>query len=151
MFYVVQWIVRYALLFYVRVGLAIAGFLAFMSHLPDEYALARESSAVAGVVVQPSCDQHNSFSYRFELAGVAYQGVSTSDECGRVNRGDKVLVHYLPKRPQVNMVGDPDEWFDNELVSIGTGALIMPAVLLLIIWAKWRDLRAGRRSDAEFN
>ena len=136
-----EWIIRRALLVYICAALALACFLTFTTGLLDEYRLIDDGKTANGVVVQPSCDQHSSFSYRFELAGASYQGRSTSHPCGQISRGDEVVVHYLPGRPEVSMVGDPRARFVNDATATGMATAMMPAIFLLIFWAKRRDLR----------
>ena len=138
MFLVVHWVMKRALLVYICASLAILLF--FATDLPNEIRLMREGEVVAGKVVVTNCDQHQSFRYRFAIDGATYQGTSMSSRCVDLSRGDEVLVHYLPVRPEVHMVGDPEPPLVNDAVTAGAAALVMPALLILIFWAKKRAL-----------
>jgi hypothetical protein len=120
-------------------------FMGLATGVIDQYDLVKKGAKTLGVVVEPTCERHLSFSYRFDVAGATYSGQSVSNNCSSVRAGAAVTVHYLPADPSVNTAADPGYLFRSNRDMILLAALTAPAFLLLIfraqlgMWAK----RAG--------
>jgi hypothetical protein len=136
---IVKVLIRHAVLFYVLVGIAMAIFLGFATKIQDQYWLAKEGVPTKGVVVEPKCQQHLSFSYQFEVIGLPYQGLSVSDLCNQIKSGDAVSVHYLSANPKVNTAANPERTLTNNIVTIVMVSLSGPAIILLILWLRLRE------------
>lgn len=138
----VKFLVRHALFFYVACSLLVVSLMGLATGVIDEYELVKKGVNTLGVIVEPTCEWHLSFSYRFEVAGATYSGLSVSDNCSSVRAGAVVAVHYLPADPSVNTAADPAHLFANNRDTILMVGLTAPAFLLLIlnvqlkIWAK---------------
>lgn len=134
----VKLMTKHAVLFYFFVGIAIVVFMGFATKIEDQYLLANDSVLMKGLIVEPSCRQHLSFRYQFEVAGTTYQGLSVSDQCNQIKSGDAVLVHYLPANPKVNIASNPKHTLTTSIETILMVSLTAPAILLLIFWIQLR-------------
>ncbi|MHB1272807.1 MAG: hypothetical protein ACYCZD_08575 [Rhodanobacter sp.] len=140
----VRVLIKHALLFYVFVGMAIATLMGFTTKIQNQYWLASVGVATKGMVVEPMCQQHLSFSYKFEVTGATYHGLSVSDQCSQIKSGDTVLVHYLSANPKVSTAANPNRTLTNNIVTILMASLTGPAILLLIFLVR---LREWKKSD----
>ena len=97
------------------------------------YQLARDGQMVRGVVVTPTCEQHNSLNFEFEAEGRTWPGSGHSGHCRELRRGDSVDVWYLPDNPAASSLDEPRAGLYNELETSGLAALVLPAFVLLAI------------------
>jgi hypothetical protein len=134
----VKILLRHAVIFYITAALLVAVLMSLATGLDDQYLLLNNGVSTLGVVVAPNCEQHLSFSYRFDVAGVTYSGFSVSNHCTGVRAGDEVSVHYLPADPSVSTASDPGELFRNNRDIILMAVLTAPAFLLLIFRVQLR-------------
>ena len=134
----VKFLLRHALLFYFSCALLTAALMVLATGVISQYELVEKGVQIRGVVVEPDCGRHLSFSYRFPVAGATYAGQSVSDHCVSVRAGAAVTVHYVPGDPSVNTAEDPGYLFRNSRDMILLAALTAPAFLLLIFKAQLR-------------
>jgi hypothetical protein len=132
----VKALLKHAFLFYISAALALAVFMGFATDVRHQYELANEGVRTQGVVVEPTCQQHSTFSYRFEAEGATYSELSISYQCGEVKSGSAVLVHYLAGNPKVSTATDPSFALRNNLATILMATLTGPAILLLFFRLK---------------
>jgi len=135
----VKLLIKHAVVFYVCACIAIATFMGFATKIEDQYWLANEGVPTKGVVLEPKCQQHLSFSYQFEVTGATYQGLSVSGQCNQIKSGDAVLVHYLYANPKVSTAANPKRTLTNNIVTILIASLTGPVILLLIFWFRLRQ------------
>lgn len=144
----VKFLLRHALLFYFSCALLTAALMVLATRVVHQYELVEKGVQAQGVVVEPDCGRHLSFSYRFPVAGATYAGQSVSDHCMSVRAGAAVMVHYLPDEPSVSTAGDPAALFRSNRDTILLVALTAPAFLLLIFRVRlriWKRARNGSR------
>ena len=132
-------------LIYIVLAAAVAAFLSYVGPLPLYRKLHAQGVPIQGVVTRRECENHNSFQYHFEANGSSFEargreGVSKS--CQALVPGDSVEAYYFPGDPKVNMSGNPAAALRNELTSIVSAAVILPAI------AVWSYIRRRRRNDA---
>lgn len=127
----VKFLLRHALIFYVSCALLTVALMVLVTGVISQYELVEKGVQARGVVVEPTCEQHMTFSYRFEVAGATYLGHSVSDHCSSVRAGAAVTVHYVPGDPSVNTAGDPGYLLRSSRDMILLAVLTAPAFLLL--------------------
>jgi len=119
----------FALVAVLAVGLAQVGWVG------RYFDLSRHGVETRGVVTKTTCSDHQTFRYRFEVAGRSFEAVGlegTSKHCVALVPGDPVVVFYLPDDPSLNVSGNPRAHFLNEAVSIGLAVVVLPGFL---VWA----------------
>lgn len=88
---------------------------------------------------------HLQIRYSFEIEGRSYEGIGRIDvgvpSLSRSSLGGAAPVYFLPNAPEVNCLGDPKQLFSSELLSVVSGSLLFPSILILIL-----GLRFGLRS-----
>jgi hypothetical protein len=109
-------------------------------NLPTYLRLARHAEAIGATVIQPDCDNHATFTYRFVVGGRLYtgKGSAISVSCERLRVGDQVEAYYLPGDPETNAPGNVRQALHNEVVSIVLAATVFPFFLILVL--RWRGI-----------
>lgn len=95
-----------------------------------------------GWVTAKGLNGRGKVNYSFNVADRLYSGVGRSGygnpEFDELSAGDKVIVFYLPKDPDVSVLGDPKEHLrDQNLVIVFCLALFTP----VLVWALSRELK----------
>lgn len=114
-------------------------------NIPRYQRLAAESVRTDATITATSCEQHSTVSYTFVVAGRPYsgQGLSGGERpCKDIQVGDRMPVWYLSTDPTVSTLREPQAKLENERISVGIGAVVLPAWLLVIIFVTRRIQRA---------
>lgn len=138
--HLVKFMLKHALTVYVTAALLVVVFMGLATDVVHQYELVKKGVQAQGVVIEPDCGRHLSFSYQFPVAGAVYRGQSVSEHCSSVRAGAPVMVHYLPTDPSVNTAGDPGELFRSNRGTMLLVALTAPAFLLLIFRVRLKAL-----------
>jgi hypothetical protein len=118
---------------YLPLAVLVACFFTYVGSSRYYYQLVREGQEVRGVVVAPTCGQHNSLNFEFVAAGRTWPASGHSAHCSELRSGDPVTVWYLPDNPEVSSLDEPRDGLTNELETVGLAALVLPAFALLVI------------------
>lgn len=146
----VRFTLKHALIVYVIAALLVVVFMGLATGVVHQYELVEEGVQAEGVVIEPDCGRHLSFSYRFTVTGAPYSGQSVSDHCSSVRTGAAVTVHYLPADPSVNTAGDPGALFRGNRDTILLAALTAPAFLLLIFKVRLKRWERGGNGSSHW-
>lgn len=109
-------------------------------NMPRFVRLKNDGRQVQAIVSRTECGNHATIVSTFEVAGVVYEARGTDNfqnpQCSSVKTGDNVLAYYLPADPNVNVLGDIHERWNNEVASIIGAMVILPLVPAAGVW--WR-------------
>lgn len=137
-----KWFIAYvALATSIAIGLVSAG------PYSKYHELSSRGVETSGSIIETSCANHQTFSFRFEALGKSYSRSGASGmakPCSELTIGDQVQVFYLPSDPTLNISGNPKYLLRNEHVSIGLVALLGPAFISGVL--AWRNRRNARQS-----
>lgn len=127
------------LLGYVVGALALGIVLSNAGPFSKYQSLAEDGVHTTGGVIQADCGNHNTFRYRFVIAGHDYESSGTAGiakDCRTLTAGDPVQIWYLPGNPSVNMSGEPQSALRNEIVSVAMASILLPA--LAVFGISWK-------------
>ncbi|HEY1189869.1 MAG TPA: DUF3592 domain-containing protein [Gemmata sp.] len=111
-------------------------------NIPHYRRLAAEGVQTEATITGTTCEQHSVVSYTFAAGdGQVYvgRGLSGGDKpCQDIRVGDRMPVWYIPADPTTSTLREPQAELENERLSVGCGAIFMPAwVLVIIFGARW--------------
>lgn len=111
--------------------------------------LATEGVQAEAIVRSTSCEHHSTVSYTFEAGGelIGSKGLSPdSRPCDEIRVGDRVAVWFVPSEPTICTLREPNAALENERMSTGLGAIMMPAWILSIFFsARWMNRKRHAR------
>ena len=109
--------------------------------------LARNEKSSKAIVIETTCQDHQTFTYTFSVEGRTYKGSGTdgygNPECKELRTGDQVTIHYLTSDPGISTPGDISERLRNETTSIALASFLVPTIGVSSVY--WRLRRKNRR------
>ena len=125
---------------YILLALVIAFAMSRITPWSNYQRLAENGVSAQGTVISTNCSTHQTFAYRFEAGGRAFDGIGqrgVSKECRALVPGDPVKLSYLPSDPWISASGEPNALLENETTSIALAALLLPAVAIAAwVWGQ---------------
>ncbi len=119
---------------------------------PDYKKLAQHGRATTGWVTAKGLNKSRKINYSFAVDGRIYSGLGRagfgSPEFEDLNKGDEVLIFYLPKKPGVSVLGDPQSHLrqQNRLLAFVFTFIAIFAFLIIR-----REIKKGEGSDERFS
>ncbi len=119
---------------------------------PDYKKLAAHGKATAGWVTAKGLNQSRKINYSFAADGRIYSGVGRAGfdtpDFKNLNKGDEVLIFYLPEKPETSVLGDPKSHLrqQNRLLAFLFTFIALAAFLILR-----RELKKGEGQDDRFS
>ena len=115
--------------------------------VPRALDLAEHAVVTEGLIVEPTCENHDTVVYRYRANGRVFQANNQTAEvdCTRVNSNDRVRVWYTPNKPQRSSLQVPGDVLSNDLITVAVMALIAPVWILF--WVIWRAFRPRKSSS----
>ena len=109
-------------------------------NLPTYWQLLRFGRSAHAVVLRTNCDNHASVFYRFEVQGREYEDSGSAGygnpDCRELKPGHRIMIYYVPSKPDLNIPGEIRERWNNELAFLALAVTIMPLIVLYGIFRK---------------
>jgi hypothetical protein len=114
-------------------------------NLPTLLRLAAHGERATAIIVQPTCDNHASASYAFNVGATRYMGsdVMWTLDCRSLHPGDSITIYYDTTDPRVSRAIEPQSGLVNEVIPIALTCLIAPPIFIagFIAWSRKNRLK----------
>jgi hypothetical protein len=104
---------------------------------PRFWQLTKHASRCQGTVTEVTIDDHNTVHYQYTLNNRVYTGQTQSGmpnpASGKLRIGDMVIVFFDPNAPSSSVLSAPEALLENEIISMGLAAVIIPSLIVLLI------------------
>jgi hypothetical protein len=118
-------------------------------NVPKMWRLTMRGQKTEGWVVSTEPNNHLTVNYTYKVSGRELAS-STQGGAGAGNppfenlgAGTPVNVYFDPIDPTVALLGEPRAHLDNEIISVGSAALLIPA-FFVFRWRRWQQKDAAR-------
>ncbi len=119
---------------------------------PDYKKIAQHGKATTGWVTAKGLNKSRKINYSFAADGRIYSGVGRAGfgtpEFKDLNKGDEVLIFYLPEKPEISVLGDPKSHLrqQNRLLAFMFTFIAIFAFLIIR-----REIKKGEGRDERFS
>jgi hypothetical protein len=140
--YVITWLVL-AALFAVALG---------SINLRDYHRFLAQGVLGHATVTSLHPEFHNTVRYEYRVAGQTFHGQmqswSPNPELQQLSVGQTLVIYYDPGHPEQSVLGDPKPMLENETISVGLAAILVPAFIVLA-WARRTSRKHAARKLAD--
>ncbi|MGB6538248.1 MAG: DUF3592 domain-containing protein [Xanthobacteraceae bacterium] len=94
--------------------------------------LAAHGDRATAIIVQPTCDNHASASYAFNVGATRYSSsdVMSMLDCRSLHPGDSITIYYDTTDPKVSRAIEPEAGIVNEVIPIALACLTAPPIFI---------------------
>jgi len=112
------------------------GMIVDNKNLTKFHDIMKNQSQSVGVITGTNCADHDSLFYSFQVGATPFHG---GDHGGCYSRrGQAILVYYDSADPEVNASANPTSAWWNEIITIFTGSIMCPSILMINFYTKRR-------------
>jgi len=98
------------------------------------YQLSTKGVSTQGIVIDYQSNNHDQIIYRFEVAGVSYQGAASG--ASQRMAGTPISILYLPNNPKNSCLAYPERQNQNNLISSLIFLLLFLGILFFALFRR---------------
>jgi hypothetical protein len=94
-------------------------------------------------VMLTDCQNHYAIYYSYVASQKSYTDRATAEDCKSLNAGDKLLIYYSKRMPNISGYGDPNRQLSANLVVIGLIIALFPSWIIFLVVLRIRRFFEG--------